>query len=63
MKAAHKKNGAHAIHAGRHFFVRPPQRPNVREQPYFSTAATAVATASRLRVFSAATQMRPVLTA
>jgi len=30
---------------------------------YFRTAATALATASRLRVFSAATQIRPVPTA
>lgn len=30
---------------------------------YFSTAATAFATTSRLRVLSAATQMRPVFTA
>jgi hypothetical protein len=48
-----KKNGAHTERRFR----------NHENQIYFSTVAMALATTSRLRVFNAATQIRPVLTA
>ena len=58
----HKKN---ALHGARFSFWQGGADDGCRLllPHYFRTAATALATTSRLRVFSAATQIRPVPTA